>query len=208
MHAVIFGMLGISDEHRRKASPVHCCCASAEKAKLEVGRDDRDDGGKAQSQAGVADLASQGLGVKRWSFEAPIGTAGSGPVVDGNYDAPAKSLSTVMTVTGGTALCDIGHFGAPSAEIPPQPRSCWCHVNCSFALMAGRAGNSAGLVAYLERVAMRNALGLMLASVLAAVVIAGGWYFYFLARRRRRPQDNSRPCRRSAAGTGEACRQG
>ena len=36
MHAVIFGMLGISDEHRRKASPVHCCCASAEKAKLEV----------------------------------------------------------------------------------------------------------------------------------------------------------------------------
>jgi hypothetical protein len=29
-------MLGISDEHRRKASPVHCCCASAEKAKLEV----------------------------------------------------------------------------------------------------------------------------------------------------------------------------
>jgi peptidoglycan/xylan/chitin deacetylase (PgdA/CDA1 family) len=44
--------------------------------------------------------------------------------------------------------------------------------------MAGRAGNSAGLVAYLERVAMRNALGLMLASVLAAVVIAGGWYFY------------------------------
>ena len=36
MHAVIFGMFGISDEHRRKASPVHCCCASAEKAKLEV----------------------------------------------------------------------------------------------------------------------------------------------------------------------------
>jgi hypothetical protein len=36
MHAVIFGMLGISDEHRRKASPVHICCASAEKAKLEV----------------------------------------------------------------------------------------------------------------------------------------------------------------------------
>ena len=36
MHAVIFGMLGISAEHRRKASPVHICCASAEKAKLEV----------------------------------------------------------------------------------------------------------------------------------------------------------------------------
>ena len=36
MHAVIFGMLGISDEHRRKASPVHICCASDEKAKLDV----------------------------------------------------------------------------------------------------------------------------------------------------------------------------
>ena len=35
MHAVIFGMFGISDEHRRKASPVHCCWASDEKAKLE-----------------------------------------------------------------------------------------------------------------------------------------------------------------------------
>src|SRR5947209_13979101 len=64
------------------------------------------------------------------------------------------------------------------AEIPAQPLSRWCHVNCSFALMARRAGNSAGLVAYLERVTMRNALGLMLASVLAAAVIAGGWFFY------------------------------
>ena len=36
MHAVIFGMLGISAEHRRKASPVHICCASDEKAKLEL----------------------------------------------------------------------------------------------------------------------------------------------------------------------------
>ena len=36
MHAVIFGTLGISEEHRRKASPVHICCASDEKAKLDV----------------------------------------------------------------------------------------------------------------------------------------------------------------------------
>jgi hypothetical protein len=36
MHAVIFGMSGISDEQRRKASPVHICCASAEKARLEL----------------------------------------------------------------------------------------------------------------------------------------------------------------------------
>ena len=39
MQAVIFGMLGISELHRRKASPVHICCASALKAKLAL--DDR-----------------------------------------------------------------------------------------------------------------------------------------------------------------------
>src|SRR6266702_4131473 len=82
-----------------------------------------------------------------------------------------------MTVTRRTATVTSVTF-AHLPEIPPQPVSCWCHVNCSFALMARHAGNSAGLVAYLERIAMRNALGLMLASVLAAVVIAGGWYFY------------------------------
>jgi hypothetical protein len=37
MHAVIFEMLGISELHSRIASPVHICCASALKAKLEVG---------------------------------------------------------------------------------------------------------------------------------------------------------------------------
>ena len=36
MQAVIFGMLGISELHSRNASPVHICCASALKAKLEV----------------------------------------------------------------------------------------------------------------------------------------------------------------------------
>jgi hypothetical protein len=36
MQAVIFGILGISELHSRNASPVHICCASALKAKLEV----------------------------------------------------------------------------------------------------------------------------------------------------------------------------
>jgi hypothetical protein len=36
MQAVIFEMFGISELHRRKASLVHICCASALKAKLEV----------------------------------------------------------------------------------------------------------------------------------------------------------------------------
>ena len=36
MQAVIFGMLGISELHRRNASLVHICCASALKAKPGV----------------------------------------------------------------------------------------------------------------------------------------------------------------------------
>jgi hypothetical protein len=35
MHVVIFAMSGISELQRRNASPVHICCASALKAKLE-----------------------------------------------------------------------------------------------------------------------------------------------------------------------------
>jgi hypothetical protein len=36
MHAVVFGMFGISELHSLNASPVHFSCASALKAKLEV----------------------------------------------------------------------------------------------------------------------------------------------------------------------------
>ena len=36
MQAVIFEMFGISSLQSRKASPVHICCASELKAKLEV----------------------------------------------------------------------------------------------------------------------------------------------------------------------------
>jgi hypothetical protein len=36
MQAVIFGIFGISELHRRNASPLHIDCASALKAKLEV----------------------------------------------------------------------------------------------------------------------------------------------------------------------------
>src|ERR1700761_5020066 len=44
--------------------------------------------------------------------------------------------------------------------------------------MAGREGGVCPCsVAYLERVAMRNAFGLMLASIVAAVAIAGVWYW-------------------------------
>jgi hypothetical protein len=36
MQAVMAGTFGMSELHRRNASPVHICCASALKAKLEV----------------------------------------------------------------------------------------------------------------------------------------------------------------------------
>src|SRR5689334_12556556 len=43
--------------------------------------------------------------------------------------------------------------------------------------MAERDGGACCGVAYLESVTMRNAFGLMLASVVAAVMIAGVWYW-------------------------------
>jgi hypothetical protein len=36
MQAVMRGILGISELHRRKASPLHICCASTVKAKPEL----------------------------------------------------------------------------------------------------------------------------------------------------------------------------
>ena len=42
MQAVIRDTLGISELQRRNASPVHICCASALKAKLEVDAAERE----------------------------------------------------------------------------------------------------------------------------------------------------------------------
>jgi len=53
------------------------------------------------------------------------------------------------------------------------PAARWGGVKTLFALMAA----SPVVLAYLESVAMRNALGLMLASVVAAVAIAGIWFW-------------------------------
>jgi hypothetical protein len=51
MQAVIFETLGISELHRRKASPVHICCASALKAKLEVDASAEKETAKASTNA-------------------------------------------------------------------------------------------------------------------------------------------------------------
>jgi hypothetical protein len=51
MHAVIFEMLGISELHRRNASLVHICCASALKAKLEVDASAEKEVAKASTKA-------------------------------------------------------------------------------------------------------------------------------------------------------------
>src|SRR6185369_6639228 len=52
MQAVIAGMFGMSALHRRNASPVHICCASALKAKLS--RDDNADTETAKARIKVA----------------------------------------------------------------------------------------------------------------------------------------------------------
>src|SRR5215472_15408839 len=73
--------------------------------------------------------------------------------------------------------CDRGHLSCYRLEIVRQTARCWWGVKTSFALMAGRGSGASSFVAFVERVAMRNALGLMLASVVAAVVIAGIWFW-------------------------------
>jgi hypothetical protein len=52
MQAVIAGMFGMSELHRRNASPVHICCASALKAKLAL--DDNADTEKAMADIKLA----------------------------------------------------------------------------------------------------------------------------------------------------------
>src|SRR6516162_4840705 len=48
--------------------------------------------------------------------------------------------------------------------------------------MAGCKGGVSGSVLSVRKVAMRNALGLMLASVVAAMLIAGVWFWKFAPR--------------------------
>jgi hypothetical protein len=60
MHAVIFGMSGISELHRRNASPVHICCASSLNAKLEV-----DDSAATEATTASAKLAWRSALVER-----------------------------------------------------------------------------------------------------------------------------------------------
>src|SRR5260370_15585871 len=51
MHAVIAGMFGMSELHRRNASLVHICCASALNAKLEVDASADEEPAKASTKA-------------------------------------------------------------------------------------------------------------------------------------------------------------
>jgi hypothetical protein len=56
MQAVIFGMSGISELHRRNASPVHICCASALKAKLALADNADSEAAKASSKPALRSL--------------------------------------------------------------------------------------------------------------------------------------------------------
>src|ERR1700742_831599 len=72
--------------------------------------------------------------------------------------------------------CDISHLDPYPPVIAGQTAPCWEGVKTSYPLMAGREVRIQS-VAYLESVAMRNAFGLVLASIVAAVAIAGVWYW-------------------------------
>jgi peptidoglycan/xylan/chitin deacetylase (PgdA/CDA1 family) len=74
--------------------------------------------------------------------------------------------------------------------------------------MAGRKGGVSGSVLSVGKVAMRNALGLMLASIVAAMVIAGVWFWKFAPgvdasppqTIAARPADALSPAARTASG--------
>jgi hypothetical protein len=60
MQVVIAGMFGISELHGRNASPVHLCCASALKARLDV-----DDSAEKEAAKASARLTLRTLLVKK-----------------------------------------------------------------------------------------------------------------------------------------------
>ena len=78
MQAVIFGILGISELQRRNASPVHCCCASALKAKLAVDETAESEAAKASARPTFRTVVVNSVVIvgSHWPRD-------SGPVVDG-----------------------------------------------------------------------------------------------------------------------------
>src|SRR2546423_12636932 len=92
MQAVIFGMFGISSLQRRKASPVHCDCASALKARLAV-----EDSADIEAAKARAILAWRMVLVKGLVM---VGSCGpGGPVVCWCHHVPERFRSAVMTIT-------------------------------------------------------------------------------------------------------------
>src|SRR5207248_11159769 len=92
MQAVIFGMFGISSLQRRKASPVHCDCASALKAKLAV-----EDSAEIEAAKARAIPAWRMVLVKALVM---VGSCGpGGPVVCWCHHVSERFRSAVMTIT-------------------------------------------------------------------------------------------------------------
>src|SRR5579863_96554 len=133
MHAVIFGMSGISELHRRNASPVHICWASALNAKLDV--DDSDDKETATASTRPAwrsavakdeDILGSRCGAGHWRVVMPI-------------SALPPVFRTVTSVTS-VPNCDVHHLGGsrrparlvrgPIGRVKPGPR--WWGVNDYF----------------------------------------------------------------------------
>jgi hypothetical protein len=93
MQAVIAGIFGISELQRRNASPVHICCASALKAKLELDESAEKETAKATTKPArrivlLRDAVILGSSVCR----------GSRRVVDAYWCRNCR-VRTVMTIT-------------------------------------------------------------------------------------------------------------
>jgi hypothetical protein len=93
MHAVIAGTLGISELHRRNASPLHICCASALKAKLAL-----DDSAEQETAKASTKPARRIVLVRDAVIFGSHGPARRGALLMGG-DCLSRITPTVMSLT-------------------------------------------------------------------------------------------------------------
>jgi hypothetical protein len=107
MQAVIFGMLGISELHRRNASPEHICCASALKAKLWV-----DEIAEKEPAKASAKLILRTVEVKKAVIFGSHWTGSVEPVADGPHWAQCAA-PTVTAITQAVRV----QFSSPNGIV-------------------------------------------------------------------------------------------
>ena len=148
---------------------MHICCSSELKAKLWLV-----DSAETETANANTKPAWRILRVKDAFIFGSHWHRVAGPLFDGT-NMRLTAHSDCDDCHDSSRPCDDGHIAASAGNrSPPEPR--WEGVNTSFPLMTWR-GSSASRGCVLGTSRMRNALGLILGSVVAAVMIAGGWLF-------------------------------